>query len=440
MTRTSRHIAFLLLAAAGWGAPGTAGQPDGVPEAAPVGGLAPVLQWAEFHFTPGGERLVAARHLSRRNEPLVSVHHPRPGESIGDVYPPLVGSDLFGKAELAADRPGLPWGVAAFRRDGVSVALGPDGQEFATYSSRTVRLWETATGKPIGPALELGGSTRVAFSRDRKRLLVANLTTGGRPRVGYELRYADVLTGKTIGEPAAGPATGATLPPAFAALKDLVWTPDESGFVTAYTGANKAATVLRFWDAKTLAPVGDPFPGGGDVHAFARDGRTLLVVSQEEIALWDVAGRKRVGRLPTPDVAKHLGGGSVRELARVRPWFAALPDAARVLVRDPGPGPAGKTVRLWDLGTEPPTEKRVLPHADAVYWVAASPDGRTAATCTVRDGLLLWDLDTGRPRLRVPLAAHPDNRLRGLAFSPDGRLLAVAEDPGTRVWSLAPPE
>jgi WD40 repeat protein len=383
------------------------------------------------------------RQLSLKNsEPLVSVHGQQIDPPFGPsgplytrLFPPLDGSDLFGKAELAADRPrGLMFGEPAFRRQGVTVALSPEGVTFATCSPRTVRLWDTGTGKPIGPALELGGSTRVAFTRDGKRLLVANLTTADDRKRGYEIRYVDVLTGTVVGEPAAGSAVGAS---ASGALRDLLWTPDGTGFVTAY-GSTK--TVLRFWDAKTLQPVGDPLPGGSEVNTFGTDGKTLLTVSGDEIALWDVPGRKRVSRLPTPGVPKAVGFGvgrvHVREVAQLRPWFAVLPDGHRVLLRDTDRGSDGTHVRLWDLGTDPPAEKLALKHAGPVYWVAVSRDGKAAATCSAEDGLHVWDLDTGRPRLRVPIAQDSGNRLKGLAFSPGGRLLATANAGDVQLWKL----
>lgn len=51
-----------------------------------------------------------------------------------------------------------------------------------------------------------------------------------------------------------------------------------------------------------------------------------------------------------------------------------------------------------------------------------SSDGKTLAAADT-DGLVLWDLTTGRERARLPKSL---DRVSGLAFSPDGKLLAVA--------------
>lgn len=283
-------------------------------------------------------------------------------------------------------------------------------QAFATCSSRTVRLWETATGKAVEPGLELDGSTRVAFTGDGKRLLVANLVPDGGRRSRFELRYVDVLTGQPAGEPISGPAVGATLPSAFAALSDLLWTPD--GAVS-----------------RPLTPAavgGQPFSGSGtrkpcnrSETRFPAGGRSTPSDGAAK-PFWPSRGMKsRSGTSPpaggsaaclprtTPNILTDLGGSGVRELARTRPWFAAHPDGTRVLVRDSGAG--GVRVRLWDLSTDPPAQTLALKHASPVYWVGVSPDGKTAATCSVRDDLRLWD-DCGTSTPAAPASGFRSRR------------------------------
>ncbi len=76
-------------------------------------------------------------------------------------------------------------------------------------------------------------------------------------------------------------------------------------------------------------------------------------------------------------------------------------------------------------------------HQESVLAVAVSPDGRTLATASSDQTIILWDLPEGQVRQR--LEGHFD-QVNTLAFSPDGRLLASAAgptDPSVRLWDVA---
>jgi WD40 repeat protein len=83
----------------------------------------------------------------------------------------------------------------------LGVAFSPDGKQLATTSAdQTLRLWDTATGKPHGERLTGHTDTvnRVAFSPDG-----ALLATASSDRT---LRLWDTATGKPHGPPLTGHA------------------------------------------------------------------------------------------------------------------------------------------------------------------------------------------------------------------------------------------
>ena len=80
-------------------------------------------------------------------------------------------------------------------------------------------------------------------------------------------------------------------------------------------------------------------------------------------------------------------------------------------------------------------------HIAPVNAVAFAPDGRTLATASYDQTVLLWDVtDPARPRrLGDPLTGHTD-AVSAVAFAPDGRTLATASwDQTVLLWDVADP-
>ena len=76
--------------------------------------------------------------------------------------------------------------------------------------------------------------------------------------------------------------------------------------------------------------------------------------------------------------------------------------------------------------------RKFVGHADALYALALSPDGKTMATGGYDQKIKLWDLTTGKEK--TTLKGH-NGSINGLAFRPDGKVLASASaDRTIKLW------
>jgi WD40 repeat protein len=191
--------------------------------------------------------------------------------------------------------------------------------------------------------------------------------------------------------------------------------------------------------------------------AISPDSKTLVSASRDQtVKVWNLQTGALLHTFPHPEILKSIAispdnqtvatGG---EDHRIRIWnlktgqlldtfdeplpgvgveaVAITPDG-RVLVS----GSEDRTVKLWDLKTH----KRLytlVGHSSEVETIAISPNGQTIASGG-RDGIFLWNRETGMLRLTFP---QPSALTRSLVFSPDGRtLISGHEDNTIKLWNL----
>jgi WD40 repeat protein len=292
-----------------------------------------------------------------------------------------------------------------------AVAFSPDGKLIATGGAdKSIIVWDTESGRAINTFLGHSGIvTSVVFTSDGEYLASAD-------EDGYVFLWSvadDVPLGDLIRNEPHG-LMGAS----FQANGNIVTTEFRDGTVVISDLEKNAQIQITF----------EKGPDTVEALALSFDNQLLAVGGQEAIYLVDVETGTYLFDTP---LTGHVG--YINSLA-FSPDKKILASGGCYNRQEDGFCKSG-IIYLWNVQTGKRLGNPMIVHTNWVTGLAFSPDGKTLASGSTDDTILLLDLDT-KEIVGIPFVGHT-GQILGIAFSPDEKLLASGGSDGKIIlWDM----
>jgi WD40 repeat protein/ankyrin repeat protein/tetratricopeptide (TPR) repeat protein len=314
--------------------------------------------------------------------------------------------------------------------------FSPDsGRLLAAGWSPSVMVWNADTGAPVYTLPHGEAVAYATYSRDGSKIVTCG--DKGSVRV-WDAGSAGLIV--TIGHPgrvghAAFDETGSKLGTACDDGTARIWDAATGRPISSFQQGS-AIQYLAFsdrgdrvvsasgqtcdvWESSTGRKIGNSFFMVGRVTraGFTIDGDWLFAASDQQQLSWIIA---------TGELVPASGG--VTNLAYAPRYLS--PDRASVLWSLPD-----NSVRIYDsISAQSIEGARRLRHADGVWSVSFSGDGKRIATASDDRTARVWDAATGAP---ITAGLRHNGRVVQARLNPDGTLLATASADGTaHVWDV----
>jgi WD40 repeat protein len=418
----------------------------------------------------------ARRSVTSTRDGIVTVKEVSTGEPVGPIIrrvvrpPSRVGVAISPEGRRVATienehvwiwetRTGQTTGLPLRHDNPVYTAkVSPDGRlVFTTDQALTTRVFEAATGRPVGPPTRYSAQIQTVppFSPDGKRTLTVcyDQTVWVREITALGLPLVPLKEAGLVGFPEFS-ADGRRI------LTISAWNP--AGRDRKIIENTKA---VQTWDAATGRPLGPPLLHDEKVRKaiFSPDGSSVATITEHELRIWDAATGQ-----PVRPTTRFPGTHALN-------WLAFRPDGRQVVVssisgsltligvaggpplwegrweneqrndppfydlrfRDDGMRVVGHSLRgligVWDAANG----QRVGPARGPFPMpYVSSPDARRVFSGSREGKGKLWDTETGE--VIPPIFEQGSPLFSPLGFSPDGRrLLTTSQQPSLTVWDVA---